>query len=241
MAVYGVTFNALSGTLAENTLTKYGLMLVDDVVLSSPELKTNYIDVPGMDGSIDASESPQGYPVYQNRTLSFSLYKDVGDEELAALRMELMTKYHGRQTALAMPFEDGHYLSGRFQFGALDSTKRGIIPVSGTVYPYILESGTETILRNMTSDYQSLSFSNEGRAVIPSVYVETDAVIQYLGTEYELTVSDDEGGHIFLMPELTIPGSDDGTLQVTATWQFKLKTASEDPYRLMVRYQRGHL
>lgn len=239
MAVYGVWFDILS-QLAENTLANYGLMLVDDVALSSPELKTNYIDVPGMDGSIDTSESPQGYPVYQDRTLSFSLYKDVDDAALTDLRTELMTKYHGKRTTLSMPFESDHYFSGRFQFGALDSTKRGIIPVSGTVYPYILEVGRWLEIKQLTTSYQNLTLSNEGRAVIPIINVAANAVVKYLDTEYELTVDEEGTGQDFLIPALTVPASDDGTSKATATWQVKLKAASS--YATMtVEYQRGHL
>lgn len=236
---YGVVFDALR-RFADNTLTNYGLLLVDDVVLSSPELKTNYIDVPGMDGSIDASEAPQGYPVYQDRTLSFSLYADVDDEALAAIRTELMTKYHGKRTTLGMPFETGHYFSGRFQFGALDSSKRGIIPVSGTVYPYVLEIGRWLILTDMTTEYQTMQLMNEGRAVVPIINVAANTVVKYMGEEYELTVAEEGVGQDFMLSALLVPGSDDGTPKETAVWQVKLK-AESDYSSMSVEYQRGHL
>lgn len=239
MAKYGAIFNAAT-IEKEDTLTVYGLILVDDVALSSPELKANYIDVPGMDGSIDASEAPQGYPVYQNRTLSFSLYKDVDDEALTVLRTKLMTKYHGKLTTLSMPFEDDHCFSGRFQFGALDSSKRGIIPVSGTVYPYMLRIGKTSITIDLTTSYQKLMLQNEGRASVPVVTVSANTIVSYAGQEYELTVDTAGTAQEFQLPELTIPASSDGDSRVTAIWYVKLKAAS-DNNTMGILYQEGHL
>ena len=45
-------------------------------VFSPPEVKTNVVDVPGMDSGIDISEVLSGYPLYKNRTGSFEFIVD---------------------------------------------------------------------------------------------------------------------------------------------------------------------
>lgn len=45
-------------------------------VFATPEVKTNFIDIPGADGGIDLSEALSGYPVYKNRNGSFKFLVD---------------------------------------------------------------------------------------------------------------------------------------------------------------------
>ena len=44
-------------------------------VFVMPEVKTNFVDIPGSDGGIDLSEVLSGYPVYKNRNGSFKFPK----------------------------------------------------------------------------------------------------------------------------------------------------------------------
>jgi len=241
MAKTGVIFNA-AGQFPDNTLSNYGLAILSDVKLSSPELKRSYINVPGMDGALDASEAPQGFPVYKNRELSFSLFKDCGFTELSELRRELMTKYHGKRTTVILPFDSGFYYAGRFHIGELSGSARGIIPVAGLVYPYALEDGVWNEDATMTTSFQNLPIHNTGRRAVPTVIVSADTVVQtsYGGTPITLTVNSEGTPQEFILPELSIPASDDGTEQIVATWRVKL-AASSFYTSFWVEFQRGHL
>lgn len=58
----------------KNTYTDYKL-LIDSFTISAPELKEDLIDVPGLDGSLDFSESLTGDVKYQKRTITIKLNK----------------------------------------------------------------------------------------------------------------------------------------------------------------------
>jgi len=79
-----------------NTLSDYGLCILDDLTIGEAKLKENYVNIPGANGSLNLSYAPQGYPVYEDREISFTLFKGVDDIALEAIRAELANMFHGK-------------------------------------------------------------------------------------------------------------------------------------------------
>lgn len=67
-------FNSKGKMNGKNTWDDWRLIPSSRPLYSPPEPKTNYIDIPGADGVIDASEAISGYPVYNNREGSIEFY-----------------------------------------------------------------------------------------------------------------------------------------------------------------------
>lgn len=120
----------------ENTLDKYGLMLLADYTISSPVRKKNIVSVPAANGSLNLSLDVNGQPVYEDISGSFTLFKSVSDRELSDLREILMDKYHGRTVQVILPFDLNHYYEGMLEFGDMSQFNSGRIPVSLTAFPY---------------------------------------------------------------------------------------------------------
>lgn len=56
-----------------HTLDDWGLALGNNNYIGDPEMETTYIQIPGRDGLLDASEALTGRRVYTKRSLAFSL------------------------------------------------------------------------------------------------------------------------------------------------------------------------
>ena len=109
MSYTGVTIN---GT---DTLTQWGLILLDDVTIEEARLKETLIDVKGTDGLLNLSYGlTGGAPTFNNRNISFTLFasglsrsgnqllhaRPKNEEEVNLIRTELQGLYHGREVDL---------------------------------------------------------------------------------------------------------------------------------------------
>lgn len=139
MALVGVSIN---GT---NTLTTYGLFLCADLKIGEPKLKENRVDIPGGDGSLNMSYSPQGWPVYYDREISFTLAKRMGETDRSTNVSTIRNLWHGKEVDLILPNDANHYWHGVITFGDISGFNAGVIPVKMTADPYKYKL-TETIV-----------------------------------------------------------------------------------------------
>ena len=106
------------------------------------KLKENYVNIPGANGSLNLSYAPQGYPVYEDREISFTLFKGVDDIALEAIRAELANMFHGKEVELALPNDPNSFWTGVIQFGAISGYNSGKIPVTFRAQPYKVNIST---------------------------------------------------------------------------------------------------
>ena len=132
--LYGVNIKGKDEEI--NTLSYYGLCILDDLTIGEAKLKENYVDIPGANGSLNLSYAPQGYAVYEDREISFTLFKGVDDVELETIRAELANSYHGQEVNLILPNDLYSYWAGVIQFGAISGYNSGKIPVTFRAQPY---------------------------------------------------------------------------------------------------------
>lgn len=64
--------------------------------VAAPQVKTEYVDVPGADGSLDYTEVLTGKPRYANRTGQWEFIIDNFGQEWYSLYSEILTKLHGK-------------------------------------------------------------------------------------------------------------------------------------------------
>ncbi len=244
--LYGVTLSYDSDYAAQynavDTLDEYDLALAqDDFELSAPELRTDYKTVRGMDGALDVSDSPQGYPTFENRELKFKLFHrppfmawDI--EELMALRTTFMARWQGRRVRITLPDDPTHYWVGRLSVGAQEPGD-GFLHIEAVVYPYKLKNDvTSVTITDMTTSYKTYTLANEDRYVVPEITIAQDTTIQFLQgplgvpPEIALELPSGETSATFKLPY---------TLLVEGTNQFQAKIAAAGTNSLVIAYREG--
>ena len=206
--LHGVTIN---GT---NTLTAYGLFLCADLNIGEPTLKENLVDIPGGNGALNMSYSPQGYPVYNNREISFTLAKRMTDADRATALAAIRNLWHGREVSLVLPDDANHYWHGIISFGGVSGYNSGKIPVKMTAEPYKLKNAEATV----TSGAGTVTLTNEGMPVVPTVTSTGSATIAWDGHSVAISAGEQT------IPQLVLPAGETeititGSATVTFTWR----------------------
>ena len=105
-----------------NTWYDWGLILTSKDV-TPPEPKTNYVEIDGMSGSLDLSESLTGEITYKDRTVSASFWTSEGSfKERATLLRKIVSTLHGKKIKIIEPDDPDHYFYGRVAIKSLDNT-----------------------------------------------------------------------------------------------------------------------
>lgn len=123
----------------KNTWDDWKLIPETQPIVSPPTQKTNYIDIPGANGSLDMSEILTGYPIFNNREGSFSFitlnrygvsqpYQN--RKNLTRVGEDVMEYLHGRSMKMILEDDPLYYYEGRFTVSDLspenDFSKIGI-------------------------------------------------------------------------------------------------------------------
>lgn len=200
--LHGVTIN---GT---NTLTEYGLCLLSDLKVGAPEKKTNYVDIPGADGSLDMSNYPQGRPVYKNRNISFTLFKADTEANIEATRILLRQIYHGKQVQLILPNDTTRYFTGVMSIGDTSGFPACKIPVSVVAEPYKMNVD-ETIVVNTVVTSKTVTLTNACKPVVPTITTTAAITLAFGGSSVSI-----EAGSGIVVPSLILEA---GNTEVTIT------------------------
>ena len=127
---------------SKNSWTDWHLVPSSRPVFAPPKPKTNYVDIPGMNGSLDLSEAVSGRPVYENRQGSFDFYADVQYKDKGSwieLYSEIMGYLHGQWMEAYLDDEPYYRYVGRFDVDSWTSGDGNAITINYDVYPYKME------------------------------------------------------------------------------------------------------
>lgn len=204
--LYGCYINGV------NTLDEYGLFLLSDVKIGAPEKKTNYVDIPGADGSLDMSDYPQGRPVYKNRTISFRLFRHTDEVTFARILTCLRKKYHGRSVRLVLPNDCEHYYKGVMSIGDTANYHACTIPVTVLAEPYKLQLEETEVVVNV-SGAKTVSLYNEGKPAVPEISTTGDITIAWGSSSVAVSA----GSGILIPSFILEAGYTDVTITGTAT------------------------
>lgn len=124
----------------KNTWDDWHLIPVSRPVILPPNVKTNYVDIPGADGHSDLTEALTGSVLYKTRTGSLEFYVDNDYREFIEwehLYSEIMDYLHGKQMKLILEDDPNFYYDGRFNVNTWKSEKDySRIVIDYDVYPY---------------------------------------------------------------------------------------------------------
>lgn len=117
-----------------NTYSDWHLVASSRPVFAPPKVKTTYIDVPGGNGALDLSESLTKFPLYENRTGSFTfkvlnhytkegelVYESAQKGRWAERYSEIMEFLHGHCLYAVLDDDPQWFYQGRFTVDSWES------------------------------------------------------------------------------------------------------------------------
>ena len=173
-----------------NTWYDWRLVLTDKDV-TPPEPKTNYVEIDGMDGTLDLSESLTGEITYKDRTVSASFWTSEGSfKERASLLRKIVTTLHGKKIKIIEPDDPDHYFYGRVKVKSLTN----ILPyatftIEATCEPwrYAVDDTVRTIEVNSQIITNAVIHNNGVKTLSPVITVTGSVDITYNGVKTPLT------------------------------------------------------
>lgn len=166
----------------------FGLVLsAVDIPAATP--KTNYVDIPGGDGSVDLTEA-LGDVKYNDRecTFTFTAGKSINESEWEELKTKVNNALNGKTfKKITLEKDPDYFYSGRCSINgyAINKRLRQII-VNARVAPWKFKQAKTIITAEVDTDLDhpiSMYLPNSRRSVFPEVSIS--------GTDF--TIGSDEG------------------------------------------------
>lgn len=124
----------------KNTWDDWKLVAQTRPLFLPPDLKTNYVEVPGTDGVMDLSETLTGEILFKNRKGSISFYVMNGYMPWEQRYSQIMNYLHGQKMNAFLEDDPGFYYEGRFSVNKWASEKsRSEIVIEYDVAPYKID------------------------------------------------------------------------------------------------------
>lgn len=193
----------------------FGLVFNSRPVISPPAVKTAYVDVPGMNGSLDLTESLTGDVRYGTRTISLS-FKVIGDrEKWSGIYSDLLYYLHGQEMRIIFDEDPTYFYKGRVSINEWKSSIfTSDIAVDAVVdpYKYDLYSSTEDWLwdpfnfdTGLIRDYRNLKVDGTLNYTIPGTRMKVVPTF---------TVKSDDGSGLKVTYERKTYSLPDGTTRI---------------------------
>lgn len=154
------------------TLDTWGALL-STFEIGEAQAKTNYIDIPGGDGSIDLTEALTGEVTYENRTITATFTLNQPRSEWSTIMDQIRAYCHGRKFNIKAPYDDDHYFIGRVNVGPLErdgALATFEMTITCDPYKYI----NDLTVHNFTigsSGTLTVTLINSRRTAIPTVTI----------------------------------------------------------------------
>lgn len=208
---HSITFTKVNKHSGEkevkNTWDDWHLIPTSRPVFNPPSVKTNYIDIPGADGSFDFTETLTKFPVYNNREGSVEFIVENGHKEWYEIYSEIMDYLHGQYVEVMLEDDTLYYYEGRFTVNQWKSDQHwSLITLDYVLNPYKMS------VRNSTDDWKWDQFDFE-TGIIPDssfsdITVDSDDYVYYDYNNFELI------GRKPVCPTITVSSSDGNGITV---------------------------
>ena len=201
----------------------YGWTLTS-CVLSPAELKTNYVEKVGGDGSWDLSTAlTDGVPKYKNRTLTATLELSEGSRQNRELIIKnLINALHGRRVDIYLPDDAYEHLNGRLSITKnYSDLAHAAITITATCDPWKYHNQEITATVDATTAGREADLRNEGaRYVVPTITVTGDVIIIFGTASMAFSAGR------YQWPDLLLaPGSNELTVKGAGSVTFKYREA----------------
>ena len=188
-------------------------LVLSQVSIPPATVKTNYVDIPGADGSVDLTEA-LGEVKYKDRACKFTLTAFPSDD-FEEKKTEVSNLLNGKRCNIILDKDPDYYWSGRCSVDEYSSNKNlHKIVVGAVVAPYKLKNNqTKIVVPAGTAVVRNLPGGR--KRVVPTITCTASATIVFNGNTIELNA----GTHKNLTITL-VEGSNPVTVTSTGTVTF---------------------
>ena len=197
-------------------LEDYGYDIESITVRTAPTPKTKYIDITGMDGSLDYTEQ-DGYVRYKSGTMVIKVSKLADMDEHYQLMPVLKRLCHGKKCKIIIPYDQEYYLMGRISLKDSCEGYWSSAELTVTYEPYRYKIKPTTREKQIFGSAE-LICRNLEMNVIPTINCSAAMRVTFTGTEYSLVAGNNSVDDIIFSAgdnRLTFSG----TGKVTVTYQ----------------------
>lgn len=188
----------------KNSYDDFGLILTNKEI-GFPEPKLEQVNLAGMDGVIDLSESLADDIKYDTRTLTFTFSVIDAPSRWSAILSEVANYIHGKRLRIQMDFDLSFYYVGRCKLNPFKTNKRlGEIVIECQCDPYKIDASVEggnwiwdtfsfingfIRINNITvSGSQTVNLLSLRKIVSPTFTCSSAMTVSYKGKSYNLPV-----------------------------------------------------
>lgn len=176
------------------------------------EVKTNYVDIPGGDGSVDLTEA-LGEIKFKDRECSFT-FTVFPQDDFEEKKKQVSNLLNGKRCRIKLDKNSGYYWEGRCLVNEYASDKNlHKIVVRAIVAPYKLKNSITQVIIPV-GESGAVTLVNGRKTVVPTITCTDAATIVFEGNTYTLNA----GTHNLLNIELKY-----GENQVTVTTAGQVK------------------
>lgn len=151
--------------------------------ITPPEPKTNYIELDGMSGSLDLTESLSGEVNYKDRTITASFWTDEGTrKDRDRLLTEIVSSLHGRKIKIVEPDDPEHYFYGRVKIKSMDNTipyAEFSVEITCEPWRYALEESTRVITVTSATPIDAVIMNHGVKTLCPTLIVSGAVTITH--------------------------------------------------------------
>lgn len=121
----------------KNTWDDWHLIPSSRPLVNPPSVNEKFVDIPGMNGQLDLTETLLGYPTYANRTGSWEFYVMNDYWDWATAYSTIMRYLHGKRLRCVLDDDQSYYYEGRFKVNQWKSDKNwSMITIDYTINPF---------------------------------------------------------------------------------------------------------
>lgn len=206
---HGTTFINVKTGESKHTYRDFGLFPSEVNMPDPPGVQTNFIEIPGMDGTLDATESLDGTVHYEDRDYS-QKYLDITGRMGMHTRYSVLQNFlHGKQIRMILDDDPDWFYIGRFEIGDPAPVNfKNTITIKATLRPFKyainstlddwlwdpfnFESGVIREYKDINVDgSKTITIIGSEMPVVPTIIVHSEdgngLTLTYGGAQYHLT------------------------------------------------------
>lgn len=225
---YAATLNG------KHTYTDYGLYVTNNDPVEPPEVKAEYVEIPGRNGQIDLTEALTGYTVYNNRQIVLELGGKKRSQDWPGFMSNFLNELHGQSVTVIFDNDPSYYYVGRAtvesDYEKGNEIARFTLTINAEPYKYSNQSTTEpwlwdpfSFVDGVIRYYNQIQVNGTAQIrvigsempVIPIFTASAAMQVQFDGKTYDLTAGNNKIYDIVLMNQaytLTFTGT--GTVSI---------------------------
>lgn len=190
----------------KHTFYDYGLYVTNTNPVSPPQPKTQYISIPGRNGSLDITDALSGYTIYENRVITLKMGGKKKPELWPSFMSAFLNEVHGKKVQIIFDEETDYYYVGRATVNP-DYERAGeiatfTVTIDAEPYKYSLVDSLEpwkwdpfSFVDGVIQNYSNLVVSGVSEytitgsemPVIPEFVVSGNMAVEFEGNTYQLS------------------------------------------------------